>query len=128
PRPDAARPDIFHDRRVADALVKELLDLVQHRLALLAVHLARLLLVERLDVGVGAVGERAVARHRLRQAGGGVAVDGVDADAEAVQLLALERRIEGRALHRAQPRADADGAQVAADRLAHREVRRPRIE
>src|SRR4029453_2386671 len=50
PRPHAARPDVLPDRSEADALVDELLDLMQERLALLLVGDERLLLVERVDV------------------------------------------------------------------------------
>src|SRR5260370_36361627 len=50
-RADPARPDVLEDRPGAHALVEGLLDLVQHRLALLPVGLPRLLLVARVAVG-----------------------------------------------------------------------------
>src|SRR5215510_414753 len=53
---DAARPHVLPDGAEADALVDELLDLVQHRLALAAIGDERLLLEQRVDVGVAAVG------------------------------------------------------------------------
>src|SRR5262247_2939779 len=73
PRPDAARPDELPERSESHALVEQLLDLVQGGLALAPVGLARLLTVERVDVGIGAARVGAVRRHRLGQAGGGVA-------------------------------------------------------
>src|SRR5215813_6054572 len=72
-RPDAAGPEELEDRRKAHPLVERLLDLEQHGLALLTVGLHGLLLVERVDVGIAAVGVGAVARHDLRHARGGVA-------------------------------------------------------
>src|SRR5215468_2221627 len=62
-RAHPARPDEVVDGREPDALVEQALDLVQHGLALLPVRLPRLLLEERVDVGIAAVGEVAVARH-----------------------------------------------------------------
>src|SRR5689334_24738417 len=52
---DAAGPDVIEDAREAGAVVEHLLDLMQHRFALLAIELARLFLVERLDIRVRAV-------------------------------------------------------------------------
>src|SRR5437870_12598028 len=56
PRADPARPDVVPDRAEPHPLVDELLDLVQQRLALAAIGHERLLLVERVDVGIAAVG------------------------------------------------------------------------
>src|SRR5262245_29772148 len=83
-RAHPARPDEIVDGAEADALVEQALDLVQHGLALLPIRLPRLLLEERVDVGIATVGEGAVARHGLRHAGRGVDVHGVDADADAL--------------------------------------------
>src|SRR3989442_11911840 len=83
-RTDPARPDVVVDRREAHAVVELLLNLREHRRALLLVQLLRLLAVERLDVGIGAVRVRALGRHGLRQARAGVAVDGVDAHADSL--------------------------------------------
>src|SRR5262245_62432963 len=60
---DAARPDEFPERPEPHALVEELLDLVEYRLALAPIGLPRLLPVERVDVRVGAARVRAIARH-----------------------------------------------------------------
>src|SRR3989442_13435383 len=67
-RTDPARPDVVVDRGEADAAAELLLDLGEHRRALLLVQLLRLLPVERLDVGIGAVRVGALGGHRLRQA------------------------------------------------------------
>src|SRR5581483_4823562 len=127
-RPDATRPHVLEDRRDADALVHQPLDLVEQQLALAAIELVRLLLVERVDVRVAAVGIGAVARNDLRHARGGVAIQRARAHADAAQLLRRDRREERRALHGPHPDADAHGAEVADDRLAEREVRRQLIE
>src|SRR5262249_49960058 len=127
-RADAARPDVVVDRREADTLVELLLDLREHRGALFLVQLLPLLAVERLDVWPGAVGVGAFGGHDLRQARRGVAGHGIDAHADALELLAGPRGIERRPLHPAQARSDPDGAQVGDDRLARGEVRRPRME
>src|SRR5215467_13780258 len=128
PRPDAARPDVFEDRRDPHAVGHDLLDLVQERLALLAIGLARLLLVERVDLGIAAVGVRALARIDLRHPRGGVAVERARADAETLRLLRLDRRKVRGALHRPHLQPDANGLEVADDRLTEREVRRQLIE
>src|SRR5213594_20166 len=122
---DPARPDVIVDGSEPHPLVKQALDLVERRLALLAVGLPGLLLEERVDVGVAAVGEGAVTRHCLRHPRRGVAVNRVDADADPTQLLRGQRRIEGSALHGPDPRLDAHRREVSAYRLPHREVRRP---
>src|SRR4051812_35209518 len=73
-RPDPARPVIIPDRREARAIVQDLLDLVQHRLAFLRVRLGQLLLIQFIHVGPAAIGIDAVARHDCRHARRGVAV------------------------------------------------------
>src|SRR5215813_179286 len=98
-RAHAARPDVLEDRAEAHALVEDLLDLVQHRLPLLAVGLARLLLVERVDVGITTIRVGAVARHDLRHPGRRVTVEARPAHAHAAQLLRRPRREERGPLH-----------------------------
>src|SRR4029450_6145747 len=73
-RPDAARPDELPERPEAHALVEELLDLMQRRLALAAIRFARLLLVERLDVGVRAARVGAFSGNGVGQTRRGAAV------------------------------------------------------
>src|SRR5882672_11466713 len=67
-RAHPARPDIVVDGPEPHPLVEEALDLVQRRLALPPVGLPGLLLVERVDVRIAAIGEGAVARHGLGHA------------------------------------------------------------
>src|SRR5882672_4164401 len=122
PGADAARPDILVDRRDPDPVVDDLLDLVQERLALLPVGFSRLLSVERVDVGIAAVGEGAVARVDLRHPRGGVAIEGARADAHPFELLRRHRRQIGPALHGPHLQLDTDGAQIPDDRLAQREI------
>src|SRR5919198_827280 len=118
PRPDAARPDVLVDGPEPHPFVEQLLDLVEERLPLFPVRLQRLLLVEGVDVRIGAVGVGAVARHRLREAGGGVAVERARADADPLQLLGGERGEVRRPLHRPELHADADRLEVVDDPFA----------
>src|SRR5207248_3409910 len=127
-RPEPARPDELIERPEARALVDELLDLMQQRLALLAIGLARLLLEERLDVRVGAARVGALALHGVGQARGRIAEVGHRAHADAVQLLARPRGLERGALHRAHLHLDACRTEKADDGLARRPVRWIRIE
>src|SRR6266498_5822038 len=56
PRPDPVQGGGLEDRGVHDALVHQPLELIQHRLALLAVALLRLLPEQVVDIGIPAVG------------------------------------------------------------------------
>src|SRR6266478_6705044 len=85
----AARPDVVPDRPEPHPLVQELLDLMEQRLAFTAIAHEGLFLVQRVDVGVAAVGIRPVARDVLRHPRGGVAVGRSGADTEPAQLLGL---------------------------------------
>src|SRR4029077_409471 len=116
PRADSAGPDVLEDRRDPHALVHDLLDLVQERLALLAIGLAGLPLVEVVDVGVAAVGVGALARIELGHPRGGVAVEGARADADSLRLLGLDRRKIRGALHGPHLQLDADRLEIADDR------------
>src|SRR2546422_1051579 len=51
-----------------------------------------------------------------------------DADDHVLELLLAPRRGHRRALHGPEARPDADGLEVGGQRLAHREVGRPRVE
>src|SRR5688572_27957210 len=105
-RPHAAHGGELPARREHHLVLSELLDLLEHRLAPLAVHLDRLVAKEPGDVGIAAVGVGAAA-----------ADEGVDArlhDAEraaaalddAPQLLLAVALEERRPLERADPRPD----------------------
>src|SRR6266850_190393 len=121
-RPDAARPVELEDGRETHALVEHLLDLEQQGLALLAIRLHGLLLVERVDVRIAAVRVGAVARHDLRHPRGGVAVEAAAADAHTLELLRAPRREKGGALHRPHPQLDPEGTEIVHDRFAARSV------
>src|SRR5262245_18310422 len=85
PRPDAAWPDVLEDGPEPYALVEDLLDLMEHRLALLPAGLHGLLPVERVVVGIAAVGVGALARHELRHPGRRVAVEPAAAHAHSAE-------------------------------------------
>src|SRR3989475_8900056 len=51
-----------------------------------------------------------------------------DPEQDPVQRLLPPRGLEGRALHRLDPRPDPDGLEIAGQRLAHREVGREGVE
>src|SRR5262249_11707853 len=55
-------------------------------------------------------------------------VDGVDAHAQTLELLARERGPVRGALHRAHPGLYSDRLKVVGDRFAGREIGRPRVE
>ena len=108
--------------------MEDLLDLVQQRLTPLHVGLARLALEEILDVRHHAGGiDAALADVRLEPRGR-IAAGARDADDDILQLLLAPGGGHGRALHGPELRADTDVEQIPGQRLAHREVRRPRIE
>src|SRR5262249_61607405 len=69
PRADAVQGRRLEDRRVRDALVHQLLDLVQHGLASLAIALARLLHEQVGDVRIAAVRVRGTPDHECLEAG-----------------------------------------------------------
>src|SRR5262249_6348058 len=122
-RPDTTRPDVFPERSKSHPIVERLLNLVQQSLALLPIGLTSLLLVERVDVGIPAIGIRAVTRHDLRHARGGVAVERAGADTHAAQLFGRPGREKSGPLHRAHLELDPHSPEIPHDRLAHREVR-----
>src|SRR5437867_1652767 len=105
------------DRRDHRLVVHELLDPLERRLALLPVHLARLLAEEPVDVRIAAVDvgaasgdERLEARRRVPE-GRGAALDDVP------KLLLPILREERRALERPELGPDADRLQVIHDGL-----------
>ena len=94
--------------RVDRALLYELLHLLQHRRALLGVELGRLLLEQRIDVGVAAVGIGAALHHERLQARGGVAEGAAGALDDVLVALLRVALEESRPLQRPQLGADAD--------------------
>src|SRR6185369_16127600 len=80
-----------------------------------AIQLARLLLVERVDVRVAAVGEDS-ALHEVRlDTGRGIAECARSRLDDVLVLLFAEFLDESGALDRAQPTADADGEKIVDD-------------
>src|SRR6266487_5764332 len=116
------------DRNLDHAVVEDALDLVDQRLALLRVRLPRLALEQVLDLGDHAGRVDAVLADIGFEPGGRVAAGARDADNHVLQLLLAPCGRHGRALHGANPGADADILQIPGERLAHREVGRPGIE
>src|SRR6478609_4629009 len=71
-RSEPARPEIIPDRGEPGTLVQDLLQLVQHCLALFRIGFGELLLEELIDIGPAAIGVIAGAGHDLGYAGRGV--------------------------------------------------------
>src|SRR6266699_6828545 len=96
------------DRRVYRPLVDELLHLFEDRHALLVVELVGLLRVERIDVGVAAIGKGAVLDDKGGEPGGGVAEGAARPlnDPASVFLGGIPSEKPG-ALDRLQPEVDA---------------------
>src|SRR5262245_15647718 len=80
PRTDAPDERELVDRHVGHAIVEDLLDLVQQRLPLLRVELARLTLEEVLDLRKDAGGVDPALAHVRLEARGGVAASASNAD------------------------------------------------
>src|SRR5207244_1501685 len=99
------------------ALVRELLDAVEQRLALAAIELARLLLEQVVDVGMAAGRVRPAGDEVVLDARGGVAVAARAAEQEVLQLLVLPRGEIRGPLDRAEARTDADRRKVVEDGL-----------
>ena len=104
-----------HDHRL---LVDELLDAVEDPLTPLGVPLARLLGDEPLDVGIGAVGERAAGRHERVEPGGGVAEGAARGLDDVLELLLAVLEDERRALEGPELHPDPDRLEVVDHRLA----------
>src|SRR5439155_23339376 len=119
---------VLPDRREDDVVGEDALDLVQHLLAPLAIHLLQLPGEPRLDVRQAAVGAGAAARRVRFEARGRVAGGAGGADEEVADLLLAPRRQQRRALHRADAELDADSGEIVHDRLTHPGVGRERRE
>src|SRR5262245_48335205 len=111
-RTDSLQESELPDRQEHRLVVNQLLDAMEHCLALLRIELARLLSEQAVDVGVAAVGERATRDHERLQPGGGVSEDAGEPEDDVLQLLLLVRLHEPRALERSKAHLDADGLQI----------------
>src|SRR4030095_12476522 len=98
-RSEGADESVLPDRGEHDALVQDLLDLMQQLLALLAVELLGLALEEILDLGEDAVRVPAIFRGQALDASGRVAACALHAQYDAAELLLRPRRQERGALH-----------------------------
>ena len=129
-RADAPDEGLLEDRRRPCTWSRDdLLDLVEQRLALLAVELLGLALEEIVDLGQRAVGVDAVlGRRTARAAPPRCRPRRWRRSTRPVQLLLAPAGHEGGALHRPHAASDADGLRIAADRLAQRGVGRQRGE
>src|SRR3989454_5853545 len=123
-RPHTPNESVFPDRGEHDAIVEDPLDLMEQRLALLAVELSRLLLEEVFDFGEDAVRVPAAPRRQQLDSSRRVAARARSAQHDTPELLLPPARKEGGALQRPHPRPDPDGAQVIRDGLRHGEVGR----
>src|SRR3989449_3746098 len=123
-RPYTPNESVFPDRSEHDAIVEDPLDLMEQRLALLAVELSRLLLEEVFDFGDDAVRVPAAPRRQQLDSSRRVAARARSAQHDTAELLLPPARTEGGALQRPHPRPDPDDAQVVGDGLRHGEVGR----
>src|SRR3989454_842046 len=118
-RPHTPNESVFPDPGEHDAIVEDPLDLMEQRLALLAVELSRLLLEEVFDFGEDAVRVPAAPRRQQLDSSRRVAARARSAQHDTAELLLPPARKEGGALQRPHPRLDPDGAQVVGDGLRH---------
>src|SRR5919197_4748853 len=123
PWADAVQERELPDRDEDLLLVHELLDLHEDRLALLPVELRGLLAEEPVDVRVAAVDVRAAGHHEGFEPRGRVAERSAGPVREVLVLLLRPLLEEGRALYRAQLRANPDVPEVVENRLLHVGVR-----
>src|SRR5262252_10746138 len=132
-RADALQNGELPDRQEHTLVVDELLDTLQQRLALSQIELARLVLEQRVDVRIAAVGEGA-ARHRERfEAGRRGAEDATEPVDQVLELLLLIGLHESRSLQGSESRLDADRLQIVEDGFGVHARRRvapevPRVE
>ena len=116
-RPVAVEEGQLPDGREHRLVVDELLDAMEGRLPPLRVDLARLLLDEPLDVGIGAVGKGAACGHEGVDARGGVARRPGRRLDDVLQLLLAVVRDERHPLEGTELRANARGLEIVDDRL-----------
>src|SRR4029077_2467812 len=115
PRADAPEEGQFVDRHVHRAVLHDLLDLMEHGLALLPVELAGLTLEEALDLRDLPRGIDAALGRVDLDAGGRVAGGGAEAHDHPSDLVLSPRGEKRGALQGAQARADARRLEVVAD-------------
>ena len=93
---------------------------VQQRLALGPIEHGRLLAEQPLDIGIGAVDERAAGGNvRLQRSRRGAETAGADELDEALELLLRDALVEGGALERAELGPDVEESGSASSRASH---------
>src|SRR6516162_4808753 len=112
PRPRAVDKPKLPDRRINGPLGEDLLHLVQDLAALLAVQLGRLLLVERVDVGITAIDVGAPFDDVSFKARRGIAKGAAAAQDQVLQLLVGIGLDKSRPLERPQLGADPNRLEV----------------
>src|SRR5690349_15055771 len=125
-RADAVQSSRLENAAEHDPLIHQALDLVQERLALFPVALLRLLPEQIVDVGIAAGRVGGAADSEILDARRGGARRRRDRDEDALPGAGPPRFHEGRALHAADPSADADRGEIVRDALAHGDERRQR--
>src|SRR5262249_8053285 len=114
---DAIEKAQLPDRRKDRPFTDELLDLVQNRFASFPVELGRLLLEQRVDIGIAAVDVSAAFGNKGLEAGRSIAkrtAPGLDDAREFLAGVSLEK---GGPLERPKFGADADCAEIVDQRL-----------
>src|SRR5918997_1514480 len=117
PWPDSVDEGELPDRREHRALVDNLLNFVQYRLAFTAIQLDGLLPIQLVDIGVGAVGKNAVLHDMRLDAGGSVAERSWAGLDQILELFLAEAFDKAGALDRPQLGTDADREKVVDHRL-----------
>src|SRR5215510_145150 len=113
PWPDAAQRRYLPERRRDDLFLHKLLNLEQQRLTFCVIQVARLLLEQRVDIGVVAVGVGAALDGEGLEPGCGVAESGTAAHDQTLVVFLLGEALEERcALDWPQIGPDADLAQA----------------
>src|SRR6266851_7085106 len=123
-RSDGVDKPELPDRRVDRLLVDELLHLFEDRRALLVVELLGLLRVERIDIGIAAIGKGAVLDDKGGKPGGGIAKGAARPlnDPARVFLGGISGEKTG-TLDRLQLEADADRREIVQRHFSHIRIR-----
>src|ERR1700720_2008030 len=96
PLSDTAQSGQLPDRRGDHPLMHELLDFLQQRLALLMVEFGRLLLKQRIDIGIAVIGVGTTLHRERLEAGRGVAERGAAAHDQILELFLAVAFVERR--------------------------------
>src|SRR6516165_4345220 len=133
PRLPDARPDAVDEGKLPDRcrdrlVVDELLDVIQDRLALFVVEDGCLLLIERIDVGVVAIGVGATLDDKGGEPGRGIAEGAAAAQDQVLEAFIGPSLDKGGAFEWPQLYLKPDGLKVVKNRLGDVRVRRVAVE